>query len=272
MTVQLALGRLAQTAQLSTAEQSALLEVCSGPKRYEPRRELLREGARPAAAFLILSGVAGRFVGNPDGRAQCVAYLLGGDLCGKRAFLSLPMDHSVRTLSPVDAATIPRDALDRLSSSFPNIARAFQRLSAIEAAVSRQWLLNVGHRSSLAALSHLFCELFARLQIAGETVQDTCRLPFTQADLADALAITPVHLNRTLMKMRRMGLAALRNGRLSILDAEGLRAIARFDPLYLAAPADTTIGQLALTPTQGTEDRIGISVRRPESPFQPPPR
>jgi len=268
VTVQLALGRLAQTAQLSTAEQSALLEVCSGPKRYEPRRELLREGARPAAAFLILSGVAGRFVSNPSGRAQCVAYLLGGDLCGKRAFLSLPMDHSVRTLSAVDAAAIPRDAVDRLSGSFPNIAKAFQRLSAIEAAVSRQWLLNVGHRSSLAALSHLFCELFSRLQTAGETAQNTCRLPFTQADLADALAITPVHLNRTLMKMSRMGLAVLRNGRLSILDMDGLRATAKFDPLYLGAPGTQT-GQLALAPTPGADDAIAISVRRPETPGHP---
>lgn len=267
MTVQLAIARLARNAQLSMPEQSAILDVCSSPKRYESRRELLREGVRAPVAYLVVSGIAGRFVGNPDGRAQCVAYLLGGDLCGKRTFLSLPMDHSVRTLSSVDAVTIPRDALDRLSGSFPNLARALQRLSAIEVAVSRQWLMNVGHRSSLAALAHLFCELFSRLEVAGETVQNTCRLPFTQADLADALAITPVHLNRTLMKLRKSGIAALQHGQLSILDADGLRATAKFDPLYLSSE-DSQSQQLSLSTAPRSEDRNAISIRRGDSLFQ----
>lgn len=268
MTVQLAIARLGHNAQLSTSEQNALLDVCSSPKRYESRRELLREGARGPGAFLLISGVAGRFLANSDGRAQCVAYLLSGDLCGKRTFLSLPMDHSVRTLSPVDAAMIPRDALDRISVEFPNIAKAFQRLAAVEAAVLRQWLLNVGHRSSLAALAHLFCELFSRLEASGQTAQNTCRLPFTQADLADALAITPVHLNRTLMKLRKSGLAALRNGQLSILDAAALRGTAKFDPLYLGSP-DSGSSQWSLTSAQPGEDRGAIPIRRGEPPIRP---
>jgi CRP-like cAMP-binding protein len=266
VTVQLAIARLARNAQLSTSEQHALLDVCTSPKRYEARRELLREGVRSPAAFLLVSGVAGRFVGNPDGRAQCVAYLLSGDLCGKRAFLSLPMDHSVRTLTTVDAVTIPRDALDRISSSLPNLPRAMQRLSAIEAAVSRQWRLNVGHRSSLAALSHLFCELYSRLEIAGEAAQNTCRLPFTQADLADALAITPVHLNRTLMKLRKSELAVLQHGQLKILNADGLRAIAKFDPLYLNG-LDPQSSPFPLTNVPRAEDRGAMSMRRGDSPL-----
>ena len=265
MTVQLAIARLARTAQLSTSEERGLLDACSGPKRFEARRELLREGTRAPAAFLLLSGIAGRFVGNADGRAQSTAYLLSGDLCGKRALLCLPMDHSVRTLSAVDAVMIPRDALDRLAVTYPNIARGFLRLMAIEAAIARQWLLNVGNRDALAALAHLFCELFERLQASGETIENTCRMPFTQADLADALAITPVHLNRTLMCLRKSGLVSLRNGRLSILDAAALRATAKFNPLYLNG-SEGAVPQSVLAPDQRVEDRIGISIRRGDSP------
>jgi len=35
-----------------------------------------------------------------------------------------------------------------LTNDYPNISRAFLRLTQIEAAISRQWLLNVGHRGS----------------------------------------------------------------------------------------------------------------------------
>jgi len=266
VTVQFAIARLARNAQLSSTEEHALLDACSGPRRYEARRELLREGVRPAAAILLLSGIAGRFVSNAEGRAQSTAYLLGGDLCGKRAMLSLPMDHSVRTLTPVDAVMIPRDALDRLSSSYPNIGRGLLRLSAFEAAIGRQWLLNVGNRDSLAALAHLFCELFERLQASGESVDNTCRLPFTQADLADALAITPVHLNRTLMCLRKSGIVTLRNGRLSVLDPAALRATAKFDPLYLDGP-ERHASQTMLGQEPNAEDRIGIAIRRGEAPY-----
>ena len=266
MTVQLAIARLARTAQFSPSEQNALLDVCSGPKRFEARRELLCEGAPPAATFLLLSGIAGRFVSSPDGHPKCAAYLLPGDLFGRRALVWHPMDHSVRTLSMVDAMVISRDALDRLATRLPNLAKGFMRLSAIEAAISRQWLLNVGHRSSLAALAHLFCEIFERLRSGGETTQNSCRLPFTQADLADALAITPVHLNRTLMKLRRSGLAELHDGQLTITDAAGLKAVAHFDPLYLS---EAPTAPLTLTPSREPDERGTVPIRRNDSPYPP---
>jgi hypothetical protein len=133
-------------------------------------------------------------------------------------------------------AFIPLETVRVLTREFPDIVKALLRLSAVEAAISRQWLLNVGQRSAFAALAHLFCELFVRLRAAGLAHEHTCQLPLTQTDLADALALTPVHLNRTLMKMRKTGIATLTGGKLCILQAEALRAAAKFNPGYLGAP------------------------------------
>lgn len=246
MLVHTALSLLARNTLLSHSEQHALDNIFGSPRRYPPRYELMRAGDATPGILLILTGVASRFATLPGGHSQIYAYLLPGDLCGVRALVNLPMDHSVRSLTALDACLIPKDSVRTLTNDYPNISRAFLRLTQIEAAISRQWLLNVGHRSAFTALAHLFCEVFFRLQSAGLAHENTCPLHLTQTDLAEALALSPVHLNRTLMKMRRAGVATLTGGMLCVLDADALRAAAKFDPSYLgdsipaaaAAPAE----------------------------------
>ncbi|WP_235936159.1 helix-turn-helix domain-containing protein [Devosia aurantiaca] len=55
----------------------------------------------------------------------------------------------------------------------------------------------------------------------------------TQAELADTLGLSAVHLNRSLQELRGLGLISLRDHRLGVHDLEGLRELASFDPLYL---------------------------------------
>lgn len=233
MLVRTAMSLLARNAQLSVAEQLALESVCSSARRYVARHPLLRTGETAPGVFVIFRGIACRFSALPGGHAQIHAYLLPGDVFGLRAVVDLPMDHSIRAMTPMDVGLIPRESVRALGEQFPGISNGFLRLSQTEAAISRQWLLNVGQRSAFEALAHLFCELFLRFQAAGLAEQNTCALPLTQTDLAEALALSPVHLNRTLMKMRRAGIATLTKGKLSILDPEALRDAARFDPGYL---------------------------------------
>jgi DNA-binding transcriptional regulator YhcF (GntR family) len=55
----------------------------------------------------------------------------------------------------------------------------------------------------------------------------------TQDELADATALTPVHVNRTLQRLRNEGLISFQRGRLTIVDMGGLQRAAGFDPSYL---------------------------------------
>ena len=88
-------------------------------------------------------------------------------------------------------------------------------------------------RSALERTAHLFCELFERLRTVGLADERACVLPLTQVELGDMLALSAVHINRTLMELRRNGLAMFRNQHLEILDHAGLRDIAAFDAGYL---------------------------------------
>jgi DNA-binding transcriptional regulator LsrR (DeoR family) len=55
----------------------------------------------------------------------------------------------------------------------------------------------------------------------------------TQLDLADALSLSPVHVNRVLQELRRNGLLELRRHDVVLRDLSALNKLAEFDSLYL---------------------------------------
>jgi hypothetical protein len=64
-------------------------------------------------------------------------------------------------------------------------------------------------------------------------VKDDFALPITQADLADALGLTVVHVNRSLRWLHIQGLVQMANRHVSIPDWEALADFASFRPLYM---------------------------------------
>ena len=103
----------------------------------------------------------------------------------------------------------------------------------MDGAIFREWIIGIGRRSAYERLAHLFCELYLKLQAIGLADDYRCALPMTQGELADALGLSNVHVNRTLQIMRGHGLIALRGNMLIIERWNELLRVAEFDPTYL---------------------------------------
>lgn len=54
-----------------------------------------------------------------------------------------------------------------LLTHHPRIARALRKNQLVDEAILREWLTNVGRRSAVERLAHLFCELLLRLKVVG---------------------------------------------------------------------------------------------------------
>jgi CRP-like cAMP-binding protein len=181
----------------------------------------------------VVEGFACRYKLLPDGRRQIVSYLLPGDLCDARMFLLDRVDHSVATLSRATVVVWSRHTILDLIEKNPGLARAFWWSTFVEESIGREWLVNLGQRTALERLSHLICEMFFRLDSVGKTRGHSFELPITQADLADTLGLSVVHVNRTLQELRRDRLVTLSGKVLTILNLKMLQTIAMFDPDYL---------------------------------------
>jgi DNA-binding transcriptional regulator LsrR (DeoR family) len=64
-------------------------------------------------------------------------------------------------------------------------------------------------------------------------------MPLTQELIADALGLTPVHVNRTLRALREDGLIAMDGRSITILDFEALALLSDFENSYLGAVGRT---------------------------------
>jgi CRP-like cAMP-binding protein len=217
---------------LPEADQLLLDDVIRPARAVGPRTDLIQEGDTPSDVNLILEGFACRYKVLPTGRRQIMAYLVPGDFCDLHVFILKTMDHTIATLSACTVVKIPRARILELMER-PAIAKAFWWAALVDEATLREWLVNIGVRRSEQRVGHLLCELLLRLRTVGLTNGDSFELPITQAELADTVSLTGVHVNRILQRLRTGGLITLKGKNLVILDVERLTAFSGFNPSYL---------------------------------------
>lgn len=226
--------KLEQFVRLSSADRDMLTRAAAERVRnFGPRVDIAREGDRPKDVHLILSGWACRYKQLEDGRRQIVSFFLPGDICDLNVFVLREMDHSIGTITPVAISDLSRDFFDEISAGYPRIATAFWWESLVNSAIQREWTMSLGQRTASERMAHLLCELFFRLRLAGLTRGDTCDLPLTQADLADATGLSKVHVNRTLQELRSAELIGLKDKSLKIPNLERLMNAGLFNANYL---------------------------------------
>jgi len=231
-------------AHLSEQDKQALLDLPHQTRWIEAGRYLGREGDSPVGASLILSGLAIRHKVTIDGVRQILSVHIPGDFVDLESSLLKLADHNVQALTRCELAIIPRDAIIQLVDEHPRVGRAMWIDTLIDGSVFREWIVNVGRRSARSAMAHLLCEFARRLEAAGLAEEYAYELPMSQEQLADALGITPVHVNRTLRELDREGLINREKRLIQIPDWENLRRIGGFNELYLH------LDQAGLTPAE----------------------
>ena len=218
---------------LSEADRVLLERISADVRPVQAGTDLVREGEAPDGVFLIMDGMACRHKRAANGARQITAYLVAGDVCDLDVALLDQMDHTITTLSDCSVVRIAPETVTQVMENYPQIARGLRLGTLVDEATLREWLVNVGCRSSDERIAHLLCELLLRLQFVGKATQDSFELPITQGDLADTTGLSTVHVNRTMQSLQRQGLIALAGASLQILDLPRLTALAGFKANYL---------------------------------------
>ena len=227
-------ARLNSFVRMDHEEIDALETLSRNPKPFRSEQILIHEGCPTSSICLIVKGMACRYKMLAGGRRQILGYLIPGDMCDINFAIVNKPDYSVALIGDSLVARIPTSKMDLLIALYPKIGRALALAAIIDGVILREWLLSIGQRDALQKLCHLFCEMAVRLEAIGGINDDgSFELPVNQVTLADTLGLTPVHINRTLQRLRNEGLIRLCHRRLAILDRERLATIAGFDGAYL---------------------------------------
>ncbi len=229
---------------LVEADRQAILALPYTLKSLAPGSYVVREGEPPMGCGVLVSGFAYRQKLTGDGGRQILSIHIPGEaLDFQNIFLNLA-DHSVQMLTRGHVALVPRADIQRAVRSSAAIAHAILVNILVDASIFREWILNVGRRDAKSRLAHVLCELAVRLDVHGLAEDMGYHLPMTQAELADALGLTPVHLNRVIRSLEADGLINRSKREISFPDWDRMRDIADFNDRYLHLAVQKSSEQL----------------------------
>jgi CRP-like cAMP-binding protein len=219
--------------KLTEEERDALRSLPQKVMHFSARTHIVEEGEKPTHSCMVLEGMVYRTKLAASGRRQIMSFHVPGDMVDLHTILFKIADHTIETARNASVVMIRHEVVLKAAERWPALARAFWYDTLVDASIQRETLLNIGRRDARTRTAHLLCEIMLRLRRVGLAGGFRIDLPLTQTDLADALGVTPIHMNRVLAKFRAEGLISLDGRTLVIHDWDRLVQIGEFDPLYL---------------------------------------
>jgi len=253
------------------SEHDELVLVQTGARRvrkFAAHTTIIEEDQQPNAFYLVREGWVHGYKMLADGRRQITAFFLPGDICHFNQFVLKHMDHSIGSITPVVISEFTQESLKGLTARAPILVQALWWESLVHSSIQREWTVNIAQRGALERLAHLICELFLRLENVGLTNGDSCEFPLKQVDIADALGLTGIHVNRMLQQLRSLNLLILKDRSLSIPDIGALQQLADFNPNYLHLSQEA-LTRYPLHGPRGETRRKRMGVVKPSRSSQP---
>jgi CRP-like cAMP-binding protein len=226
--------KLATRAPLDEADRQAVMALPFVERSYHATTYVVREGDAPRRhCDFISAGFAFRQKLTSNGGRQIVSIHMPGDFIDlQHLFLNIA-DHSVQALTPLEVVGIERQALRHIALERPAVGSALWIDALVDSSIYREWVMNIGRRDARARIAHILCEVSIRMRAAGILSEERFELPLTQEQLADAVGLTPVHVNRTLKSLVDDGVVYRDKRYISFTDWNAIATIGGFNPLYL---------------------------------------
>ena len=220
---------------LSPGELDCLAEMQSKPLVVERGKQLTQEGQTGHKAFVLQSGWACSYKDLPGGSRQIISFPIAGDCVGLRSVLLRTADHSFSTLTDAVVSPVEGANIMKCVTEFPRLGAALLWAASRDEAMVVEHLVSIGRRSAMERTAHFFMEMAERLSLVGLATEAEFDCPLTQYVLADALGLSPIHVNRVLRQLRERRLLTLKKGKVQIHDLAGLRKLSGFQGGYLNA-------------------------------------
>jgi CRP-like cAMP-binding protein len=190
--------------------------------------EIIRPGDEAPEIYTLYAGWAFRFKMLPDGRRQILNFLMPGDLLGLQAAMFDAALHGIEALTDVQLCVLPRKKVWALFGQMPGLAFDVAWLGSRSESLVDENLTSVGRRTAAERVAALIVNIYKRAKVLGLVADETFAFPLTQQHIADALGLSLVHTNKTLARLRRMGMYERDNGTLTLTNPRVLERVAQY--------------------------------------------
>ena len=193
-----------------------------------PGAEIIAAGQDQAELYTLYSGWAFRFKTLPDGRRQILNIILPGDLIGLQGAMFEAAAYGVEALTEVEMCVLPRRKVWSLFENMPELSFDVTWLGSREESHVDENLTSAGQRNAAERIAALIIQLYKRLKMLGLAVDGTMPFPLTQQHIADTLGLSLVHTNKSLAKLRKLGMFTQTNSTLLLTKPKALESLAQY--------------------------------------------
>src|SRR5829696_1493474 len=225
--------RLKSILTLSDEDIRLLSEMPTTVRSYRTDQDIVREGDSPSQCCLLLDGFLYRHKIANGSTRQIMSFHVPGDIPDLHSLHLSRLDHNLTSLGPAVVAFLPHSYFHEVLPRSQQLTHALWRETLVDAAIFREWVVNVGAREALARIAHVLCEFKLRLEAVGLVNDGTFTLPCRQTDIADAVGITAVHANRVIQELRGRGLIEWEDKTVKIHQWDELAKVGDFSADYL---------------------------------------
>jgi len=138
-----------------------------------------------------------------------------------------------RSLSTVEVALIEPIRLLEIHQRFPVLAAGLDWSAVRSSNILSEHNISLGARTAQERILHFYLELWCRLMLVGEASSDGFTMKMTQEQVANALGLSVVHVNKTLKTLTKQGLLSIKGRVVEVPDVKAAVRMADFDAAFL---------------------------------------
>ena len=198
-----------------------------------PKATLYEEASKPDYVYTLFNGWLAMYLTSRSGKRQILRFSLPGDFIGFQADENGIVSHSVSAITESIVCAFPRESLLDLLESQPMLPLRLASMESRDMNLCQHHQAFSSNKDSHASVAFLLLELFYRIRLQMrhhyDPVTNSIEFPLTQEDIADAVGLTNIHVNRVLRQFHKLGLIECRQRKLTILNEEHLYEISDFD-------------------------------------------
>ena len=212
--------------ELETRHLDDARALRSAQVTFEAGEHLYHEGDIPTKAYTLHQGWVILFKNLRSGDRQILRFALPGDfLCYKVGYHNV-MDHSAIAVSDVTLCAFPLDRFRDVIGELPELAFAISSITETATQRCHSSLTTIASHPAETKVAFLLLSLFIR-EMRLRTGESCIPFPITQEDIADALGLTSIHVNRVFQSLRKQGLIECKNRCLWVPDKNALAKVAK---------------------------------------------
>lgn len=224
----LLIQRLSHYVNLTAGEGEALASLQTNRRRLKAGEQVVVETRMSDELFVLQSGWLYASTLLEGGARQILRIHYPGDIVNLSCLAWSRVAATVTAATAAEVSPFPRKALGDIFVHQPRLAALLFGVATVENVALCDRLKSLGRTDGRARIATLLLELLSRQALTEDEDGDSVDLFLSQAEIADAVGLTKVHVNRLLREMSETGLIRREGRHVQVPDRDALMRISGF--------------------------------------------